>query len=172
MIEEIAAMDLDIEVYVEDLQNINSEEILLCMLEPYFLQALRSGYFTIKDMNDIFVRFCKFYTNSEAAYRQPSTNAAETAQWVKATAKREMVVFINSFMEQTYLDQEIPMDFVSDCVEDWGPKVLQIFRPECREAHEEGRITEDDFTSLSLDELTTAINENRYPRDSSYGHGM
>lgn len=46
-------------------------------------------------------------------------------------------------------------------------KAQQILRPEFVEAYQENRITDADIMEMSVAELTTAIDENRYPQDSA-----
>jgi hypothetical protein len=157
----------DIEVTEEDLTHINSQEILLSMLEPTFFDALKAEYFTINDMNDIYNKFKIYYCNEYARARAGnSISFTSMANEVGLKAEQDMLNFISVFTTRAYLANEFDMGFVNDCVEDWGPKAVLIIQKGCQEAYEMERITNEDFTNMSLLDLNTAIRTNNYPRDA------
>lgn len=180
-----AARAKDVIWTIQDLSDISQPQLLLDMMADKFLNAIKTELFTLQDVKNTYNGFYDFYM----AYNSEHLNTQEVLEGVirnndryildgtglaNVKAEQETCLFFSQLTSESYLNAlragKYDMSDVSENARYFGPKAVYLINPDFLTAFDELRITMDDVTQMSCDELSTAISENTYPHDSSYAY--
>ena len=168
----------------EDLSDIRSPQLLLDMMADEFLDAAKAELFSLQDIKNVYIGFYEFYIARISQHRNPrlvfegvmqhdDCYILEGAGLAHVKAEEDMRLLFAQLTSRSSLDAlragTYDMSSVSQKARNFGPKAVYLIDPDFLTALDEQRITMDNVTEMSCQELSTAISENRYPQDSSYG---